>query len=110
MNSSEKPSAAEAKNADSLRSQVREDYARVAQGNGAGGCCGPAPHAIDLVLAYSEKHRSLELRLDSAGPPGNPLETADLPDDLALAIIHNYAEDIAYERGDERNRLRMRVK
>ncbi|MBP9605191.1 MAG: ATP-binding cassette domain-containing protein [Chromatiaceae bacterium] len=71
---------------------------------------GPAPHAIDLVLAYSEKHRSLELRLDSAGPPGNPLETADLPDDLALAIIHNYAEDIAYERGDERNRLRMRVK
>lgn len=71
---------------------------------------GPAPHGIDLVLAYSEKHRSLELRLDSAGPPGNPLETADLPDDLALAIIHNYAEDIAYERVDERNRLRMRVK
>lgn len=71
---------------------------------------GPGPHGIDLVLAYSEKHRSLELRLDSAGPPGNPLETADLPDDLALAIIRNYAEDIAYERGDERNRLRMRVK
>ncbi len=40
---------------------------------------GPGPHGIDLVLAYSEKHRSLELRLDSAGPPGNPLETADLP-------------------------------
>lgn len=50
------------------------------------------------------------MRLDSAGPPGNPLEAADLPDDLALAIIRNYAEDIAYERVDERNRLRMRVK
>ncbi len=71
---------------------------------------GPAPHGIDLVLAYSEKHRSLELRLDSAGPPGNPLESTHLPDDLALAIIHNYAGDIAYERVDERNRLRMRVK
>ncbi len=71
---------------------------------------GPGPHGIDLVLAYSEKLRSLELRLDSVGPPGNPLETADLPDDLALAIIRNYAEDIAYERVDDRNRLRMRVK
>ena len=71
---------------------------------------GPGPHGIDLVLAYSEKLRSLELRLDSAGPPGNPLETADLPDDLALAIIRNYAEDIAYERVEGLNRLRMRVK
>ena len=33
----------------------REDYARVAQGNGAGGCCGPAPaccgDAPELVAA-----------------------------------------------------------
>ncbi|MBK8638307.1 MAG: amino acid ABC transporter ATP-binding protein [Chromatiaceae bacterium] len=71
---------------------------------------GPGPHGIDLVLAYSEKLRSLELRLDSAGPAGNPLETAYLPDDLALAIIRNYAEDIAYEHVEGLNRLRMRVK
>jgi polar amino acid transport system ATP-binding protein len=70
---------------------------------------GPTHPDIELVLAFSEKQRSLELRLDSAGPPGNPLETANLPDDLALNLIRNYAEDIGYERVGERNRLRMRV-
>ena len=85
MNSSEKPSAAEAKNADSLRSQVREDYARVAQGNGAGGCCGPAPACcgdapelnintlVSLRLGYSQ----VDLDLMPAGADmglgcGNP--------------------------------------
>jgi len=71
---------------------------------------GPTPHDIDLVLAYSEKQRSLELRLDSLGPAGNPLETSALPDDLALTLIRNYAEDIVYERIGDRNRLRMRVR
>ena len=70
----------------------------------------PGPHDIRLTLAYSEKQHHLELRLDSAGSPGNPLETADLPDDLALAIIRNYAEDVGYERVGERNCLRLRVK
>ncbi|MFZ1573989.1 MAG: arsenite methyltransferase [Chromatiaceae bacterium] len=91
MNSSEKPSAAEARNADSLRSQVREDYARVAQGNGAGGCCGPAPSCcgdtpelnintlVSLRLGYSQ----VDLDLMPAGADmglgcGNPSAIAAL--------------------------------
>jgi hypothetical protein len=47
---------------------------------------GPTHPDIELVLAFSEKQCRLELRLDSAGPPGNLLETANLPDDLALNL------------------------
>jgi polar amino acid transport system ATP-binding protein len=68
---------------------------------------GPTHPDIELVLALLEKQRSLELRLDGAGPPGNPLENANLPDDLALNLIRHYAADIGYERVGERNRLRM---
>jgi hypothetical protein len=35
--------ATEARNADAIRSQVREDYARVARGDGAGGLLRPRP-------------------------------------------------------------------
>ena len=70
----------------------------------------PGPHDIRLTLAYSERHRHLEWRLDSLGPPGNPLENTDLPDDLPLTLIRNYAEDIGYERHGEFNCLRLRVK
>jgi hypothetical protein len=38
-------------------------------------------------------------------PSRNLLETANLPDDLALNLIRNNAEDIGYERVGERNRL-----
>ena len=68
------------------------------------------PHHIELVLAYSERHHSLELRLESLGPPGNPLDTAELPDDLAMTLIRGYAEDIDYQRIADRNCLRMRVR
>ena len=75
---------------------------------------GPGPaagaHDIELTLAYSERQRQLELRLDSAGPPGNPLDTTALPDDLALTLIRNYADEIAYARVDGRNRLQLRVR
>lgn len=68
------------------------------------------PQHIELVLAYSERHHSLELRLESLGPPGNPLDKAELPDDLALTLIRGYAEDIEYQRIADRNCLRMRVR
>ncbi|MFZ1537703.1 MAG: ATP-binding cassette domain-containing protein [Chromatiaceae bacterium] len=71
---------------------------------------GPGSHPIDLMLAYSEKHHHLELRFDSRGPPGNPLEITELPDELAITLIRNYAEDIGYERVDDQNRLRIQVK
>ena len=74
-----------ARAADAIRSQVREDYARVAQGGGAGGCCGPAPSCcgdapelniqtlVSLRLGYSQ----VDLDLMPAGADmglgcGNP--------------------------------------
>lgn len=68
----------------------------------------PGPLDIDFVMAYSEKWRSIELRVDSAGPEGNPLESDS--DGLGLTIIANYAQDIAYTRLDGRNRVSMRLK
>lgn len=70
----------------------------------------PGPLDIDLTVAYSEKRRTLDLRLDSAGPPGHPLEEPDGGDGLGLALIGNYAGDIVYERVGERNRVTMRLK
>jgi polar amino acid transport system ATP-binding protein len=70
----------------------------------------PGPVDIDVTVAFSEKLRTLELRLDSAGEAGHPLENAPLPDDLGLKIIHNYAGDIEYERLGDRNRVTVRLK
>lgn len=71
---------------------------------------GPGPHSIDLTLAYSERNHNLELRLDSRGPPGNPLETNESPDELALTLIRSYSDAIHYERLKDQNRLRIQVK
>lgn len=72
-------------------------------------CAAPGPHRIELTLAYSEKQRRLELRTDSLGPPGHPLETVALEDDLALRLIHHYTDEIRYERVGDRNRLRFGI-
>ncbi|NCA70433.1 MAG: ATP-binding cassette domain-containing protein [Sphingobacteriia bacterium] len=71
---------------------------------------GPGPYAIDLALAYSEKQQRLELRTDSLGAPGNPLEMLEPADDLALQLIRGYTDEIRYERSEDRNRLRLRIK
>jgi polar amino acid transport system ATP-binding protein len=70
----------------------------------------PAPLDIDFTMAYSEKRAAIELRVDSAGEAGNPLEVADLPDDLSQKIIGNYAREIRYEREGGRNKLWMQLK
>jgi len=70
----------------------------------------PGKPDINLVVAYSEKTKSLEVRTDSAGPPGNPLENPNVPDNLGRILIKTYARDIAYSRHDERNRLAMTLK
>jgi polar amino acid transport system ATP-binding protein len=71
---------------------------------------GPGPFAIDLTVAYSEKSRTLEVRTDSDGPPGNPLENPAAPDDLGRILIETYARDIVYTRQGQRNRLTMTLK
>ncbi|EIC19478.1 amino acid ABC transporter ATP-binding protein [Thiorhodovibrio frisius] len=70
----------------------------------------PGSPCIDLTLAYSEKQHQLELRTDSFGPAGNPLESAQLDDGIALQLIRGYAEEIRYERADDCNRLRLLIK
>ena len=79
------------KSDDAIRSQVRQDYARVAQGGGAGGCCGPAPSCcgdapelniqtlVSLRLGYSQV--DLDLMPDGADMGlgcGNPSAIAAL--------------------------------
>ena len=71
---------------------------------------GPGPFAIDLTVAYSEKSRTLEVRTDSEGPPGNPLDNPAAPDDLGRILIETYARDIVYTRQGSRNRLTMTLK
>ncbi len=65
---------------------------------------------IDLVVAYSEKSKALEVSTDSAGPPGNPLENPEAPDHLGRILIETYARDINYTRLGNRNRLTMALK
>jgi polar amino acid transport system ATP-binding protein len=65
---------------------------------------------LDLQISYSEKNESLEVVLETPGEPVNPLEPGRLPDELGLSIIRNLTESIDYERVDERNRLRLRLK
>ena len=66
------------------------------------------PLEVDLTVAYSEKDQSLELRAESGGPIGHPLETDDLPDRLGLDLILHKAKDIRYTRVGNRNLLILR--
>lgn len=69
----------------------------------------PAPLDIDLSMAYSEKRGTVELRVDSSGPEGNPLNAAMLPDSIGLDIIRNFSQDIRYERLEGRNKLTVQI-
>jgi polar amino acid transport system ATP-binding protein len=65
---------------------------------------------LDVAIAYSEKKETLELTLESGGEAANPLESKCLPDDLGLTIIRNLAEDIKYQRVNDKNRLTVLIK
>jgi polar amino acid transport system ATP-binding protein len=69
-----------------------------------------APVDINLLIAYSEKAKTIELRLDCAGPVGNPIDNAAAPDDLGRTLIAACTSSIEYQRDGERNRLLMRIK
>ena len=70
---------------------------------------GEGPVDTDVVVAFSEKSGALELRVDSAGPPRDPLRPEG-DDGLGLAIIAGYAEEITYTRVEERNRSTLRLR
>ena len=67
------------------------------------------PLDIGLTIAFAEGSRTLEVRTDSPGEPGNPLENAASPDDLGLCLIEGYAE-IQYHHADGRNHLVLTLK
>lgn len=68
------------------------------------------PVDINLGIAYAEKSGTLEMSVDCAGPPGNPLDNPDAPDDLGRTLIEAYTEEIVHTRDGDRNRLQMRIK
>ncbi|HKF49596.1 MAG TPA: ATP-binding cassette domain-containing protein [Terracidiphilus sp.] len=68
------------------------------------------PVALEMTISYSEKQERLTVVIDSNGPPGNPLETADLPDNLGLMLIRGFTENLNYRRAGDRNRLEFDVK
>jgi hypothetical protein len=68
------------------------------------------PVTLDVTVSYSEKEERLAVTLESTGLPGNPLETADLPDDLGIMLIQGLTENLVYRRIGERNHLEFLVK
>lgn len=64
---------------------------------------------VDLRIAYSEKHGTVEIIFEYTGGEGNLLEKAG-SDDLGAIIIRNKAEKIDYQRVNARNKLSMHVK
>jgi polar amino acid transport system ATP-binding protein len=65
---------------------------------------------LDLTMAYSEKKENLELVLESTGEAINPLDKNLLPDELGLNIINSLAENIDFQRLDDKNRLTLLMK
>jgi len=66
--------------------------------------------ALDLSIGYSETEETLELVAEGHGASFNPLEDGGAPDDLGVVLLRGMTEDLAYERTDDCNRLRMRVR
>ncbi len=64
---------------------------------------GTAP--LELRIAYSEKHSSLEITAEQTGEPYNPLEPAAHDDDLSLKIISGIARTVTYQRLGQTNRV-----
>ncbi len=69
----------------------------------------PGPVDIALTIAFAEGSRTLEVRTDSSGAPGNPLDSPDSTDDLGRRLIEGYA-DIRYRHDTGRNHLVLTLK
>ena len=61
---------------------------------------------INLTLSYSEKHDTLLITFESAGPECNILE-ADGDDNLSAIIISGLTENVEYQRTGDKNKLNM---
>jgi len=66
--------------------------------------------ALNLSVGYAEKTDAIELVWESVGPAANPIDRAQLADDMGLRLIENMTEGLTYERAGETNRLSMRMR
>jgi polar amino acid transport system ATP-binding protein len=64
---------------------------------------------LDLTVSFSEQTQELQVICERHGDWGNPLESDRLPDDLGLAIVRHLAESIAFDAGDGKSRLTVRI-
>ncbi len=64
---------------------------------------------VDLTLSYSEKQDRLQIVFISSDEEGNLLEKT-YEDEIGLAIIKNYTEDVEYERIKGKNKLSLFMK
>ena len=64
---------------------------------------GKAP--LELQIAHSEKHDSLELVFEQHGEPYNPLEQDPQGDDFGIRIIEGVTESLNYQYLDHHNRV-----
>lgn len=62
---------------------------------------------LDLTIAHSEKHGTLEITAESSGEERNPLDRTLLSDELGLNIITGLAETIQYQRLNNKNRVTL---
>jgi polar amino acid transport system ATP-binding protein len=67
----------------------------------------PGPFDVRLTAAFREQDAVVELRFSSASPPGHPLEEAAAG--LGVVLIRNLTRQVAYERQDGRNLLRLQL-
>jgi len=65
---------------------------------------------IDLSLSYSEKDGSLEMECRRTGMALNPLDEAELTDDLGLRLIRARCKSIDYSYNEGRNTLLLKFK
>ncbi len=63
--------------------------------------------ALELSIAHSEKHDTLEIMLENSGKALNPLENTLQGDDLGLKIITGLTESITYQRLNNKNRVTL---
>ena len=69
----------------------------------------PGFAGLEFTAAYSEKTKDLELRFDCSGPGVDPLDAANEPDELRLALIRNYSRDVSFSREGAKGMLRMKL-
>lgn len=65
---------------------------------------------LDLTIAYSEKKETLEVVCESSGDALDPFDKNLQPDELGLNIIKNLADNIEYQRVNNKNRVTLMMK